>query len=162
MQLRLFTLMMILVTAVLMVTACKKEDDDNGDDDGDASEEKISMHNGKESHNAGKNCMTCHVSGGSGEGWFVAAGTVYDKQQANVYPNATVKLYDAPNGGGNLVATIEVDAYGNFYTTKDINYGSGLYPAVQGGSTTQYMGSMITKGACNSCHGVTTSKIWTE
>jgi len=30
------------------------------------------------------------------------------------------------------------------------------------GGTVKYMGSKITSGQCNSCHGVSTDKIWAE
>ena len=34
--------------------------------------------------------MSCHKSGGAGEGWFTIAGTVYDGTKNATYPNATV------------------------------------------------------------------------
>ena len=143
-----------LFGAVLMFS-CEKEDEYEN-------ESKISYYNGTESHNMGQNCMNCHKQGGQGEGWFTAAGTVYDSALANVYPNATVKLYTGPNGSGQLKYTLEVDALGNFYTTNAIEFTGGLYPAVSGATSTRFMSAAITSGPCNSCHGNSTNKIWTK
>ena len=107
--------------------------------------------------------MSCHVSGGGGEGWFTVAGTLYDNTQANPYPNGIVKLTTEPNGNGSIVKTIEVDSKGNFYTTEPIDFGSSLYVGVFGTNGEQkFMVSKITTGSCNSCHGNTTDKIWIE
>ena len=126
-------------------------------------ETKISQAGGH-SHNAGRNCMNCHVSGGEGSGWFTAAGTVYTADSSNTYTNPVVKLYTAPDSLGNqtLVATINGDASGNIYTTASIDYGAGLYPVVVGAHSTHYMAATITQGACNSCHGVSTAKLFTN
>jgi len=128
----------------------------------DNNKKNISKYLSERSHNMGMNCMNCHKEGGEGEGWFVAAGTVYDEQLVNTYPGATVKLYSGPNGTGTLVHTIEVDTKGNFHTTEDIDFGAGLYPVVVGNLETKYMSSAISAGQCNSCHGVTTNRIWTR
>lgn len=122
----------------------------------------ISKNFENESHNMGQNCMNCHKSGGQGEGWFNVAGTVYDSAKNNTNPNGRVKLFTGPNGTGSEVATVEVDALGNFYTTQSVSFDGGLYPAVQGKNTTQYMGSAAPSGQCNSCHGVSTDKLWTK
>ncbi len=131
--------------------SCNKNDETN-----------ISSYNGNESHNMGKNCMECHKKGGKGEGRFNAAGTAYDSLGVNTYPNTTVKLYTEPNGGGILKHTIQVDALGNFYTTETIEFGSGLYPSITSKNSVKYMSSKITNGQCNSCHGVSTSRIWVK
>ena len=110
----------------------------------------------------GQNCMNCHKSGGEGKGWFNVAGTVYTAGLSNTYPNTTVKLYTGPNGTGTLKYTINGDAKGNFFTTETIDFGSGLYPVVQGTSTAKYMSTTTTTGQCNSCHGVSTDKLWTN
>ena len=152
---QLILIFLMFITPFLF--SCQENDDEN---DGNNSEEMASSYNETESHNAGNNCMNCHKSGGSGEGIFMAAGTVYNANGTAVYPNATVKLYTGPNGTGTLVKTIEVDGKGNFYTTGSINFGNGLYPTVTGTSgNISKMPESITTGACNSCHGVTTGKI---
>jgi len=132
-------------------------------DDDDENETNISAYNDTESHYMGDNCMTCHKSGGEGEGWFTVAGTSYIQSLKAEYPNATVKLYSGANGSGNLIATIEVDGYGNFFTTKTINLSKGVYPSITGTTgNTQYMPISTTLGACNSCHGSSTGKIWVD
>jgi cytochrome c553 len=137
----------VLMFSVLV--SCENEDDENGEN-----EDMSSSFNENESHNAGQNCMSCHKSGGHGEGWFTAAGTVYNATGATVSPNASVKLYTGPNGTGSLVKTIEVDGKGNFYTTSSIDFGTGLYVSVTGKSgSVSTMSSSITTGQCNSCHG---------
>jgi len=128
----------------------------------EGNETKISKYNSDASHNTGQNCMNCHKSGGEGDGVFEVAGTVYESTRTTTYPNATVKFYTGPNGTGNLKYTIQVDALGNFYTTEGISFGSGLYVSVEGDQQTNYMQSSLTTGACNSCHGGQTGKIWTE
>jgi len=149
---------MILVLGILMLSvfvSCEKEDNENGEND-----DMSSRYNENESHNAGQNCMACHKSGGNGEGWFTVAGTVYNASASAVYPKATVKFYTGSNGTGTLVKTIEVDGKGNFYTTADVNFGSGLYVTVTGTTgNVSKMGASVGTGACNSCHGSSTGKI---
>lgn len=122
----------------------------------------ISSYNETESHNMGQNCMNCHRSGGDGEGIFQAAGTVYDSTLTVTLPNTTVYLYTEQGGNGTLKHTVQVDGLGNFYTTESIDYSSGLYPTIKGTTTSKHMSSPITSGQCNSCHGVSTSKLWTK
>ena len=141
----------IILLMIIFLVSCRKKN-----------EFKVSKHNSSESHNMGENCMNCHKQGGHGEGWFNIAATVYDKSLQNTYPNTTVRLYTGPNGTGTLRYTVEVDGKGNFYSTENINFDTGLYPAVQGKSITKYMSTPITIGSCASCHVSTTSRIWTE
>lgn len=152
MKLNGLLLLIIIVGFIIIAQSCEKE---NGN------ETKISSYEGDDSHKAGQNCMNCHKNGGSGEGWFKQAGTIYDELKTTTYPNATVRLYTGPNGTGTLIQTIEVDANGNFYTTEGIDFGTGLYTSVQGNTTTKNMVSLITNGQCNSCHGVD-NRIWTK
>jgi len=121
-----------------------------------------SSYNGSsKSHNMGINCMNCHKPGGGEAPAWQVAGTVYDQSLITPYPNATVNLYTGPNGTGTLKYTIKVDARGNFYTSGNIDFTGGLYPAVTGSTTTNFMSSSITTGACNSCHNtVTMDRIW--
>jgi cytochrome c553 len=115
------------------------------------------------SHNAGRNCMDCHKPGGGEAPQWKVAGTVYNDALTATNSNATVKLYTGPDGTGTLIATLQVDAKGNFYTSSTIDFTGGLYPSVTGATTTNSMSSSITTGACNSCHdGVSRSRIWTN
>jgi hypothetical protein len=126
----------------------------------DAFESKVSTHNSQGSHNVGLNCMECHSKDGSGEYQFNLAGTVYQQDTLLIFANTTIELYTGLHGSGKLKYTLEGDAYGNFYTTKNIRYGDGLFPAIKGINGTKYMTDRITTGACNSCHGVTTDHLW--
>lgn len=144
------SLLMLLGTAIIQ--SCSKNED----------ERNISSNGDDKSHNTGQNCMNCHKSGGPGEGIFKVAGTLYDSLKTSTYPNAIIKLFTGPNGTGTLKYTIQVDAKGNFFTTDAIDFGSGLYPAAMGSLTTKYMGSSISMGQCNSCHGISTEKMWTR
>lgn len=145
----IFSLLFLLVLA----QSCEKE--------GKCGETNISQAGSRESHNMGLNCMNCHKSGGEGEGCFKAAGTVYDSLLTTPKSSGTIRLYSGPNGTGSVVATIAVDAKGNFHTTDEINFGSGVYPSVTNASgQTNYMSSSITQGACNSCHGISNDRIW--
>ena len=144
---------LVAASVAMLGQSCESEGGD---------EVNISQYDGDKSHNKGQNCMNCHKSGGEGEGWFSAAGTVYNAALTASNPNTTVKLYTGPNGTGNLVKIIEGDGLGNFFTTEDIDFGVGLYPAIEGATTTRYMSTTAASGQCNSCHGVSTTKIWTE
>jgi len=76
--------------------------------------------------------------------------------------NGKIELYSGPNGTGDLKYTIQVDGKGNFYTTETIDFGTGLYVTASGSLGSNSMGSVITSGQCNACHGVNTDKIWTK
>lgn len=127
---------------------------------GEGNSTQVSKNDGTRSHNNGRNCMDCHVKGGGGAGWFTAAGSTYKTDAQTSNKNGIIKIYDKPNGGGNMVASIEVDGLGNFYTTKGIDFGSGLYPSFESASgNTMYMAQTTITGACNSCHGISTPHI---
>jgi hypothetical protein len=99
--------------------------------------------------------MSCHK--------FTTAGSVYNKTLTAAFPGAIVKLTSQPNGGGTVLGTFTVNKSGSFYTSSSINFGSAIYVNVTGSSgTVKYMATPITSGACNSCHGSSSSKIWTE
>ena len=142
----------LLLSGIILFQSCEKEEN----------ETKISSYNEDESHRAGENCVSCHTSGGSGEGWFTIAGTVYDSLKTSTFPNSTVRLFTGPNGSGSLISTIEVDALGNFYTTENIDFGNGLYTSVEGNLYVTHMNSIITSGQCNGCHGENTDRIWAQ
>jgi len=142
----------LLIGTFLLTQSCQKNNETN-----------ISSYNSTESHNMGQNCMNCHWTDGKGQGAFMAAGTVYDSLFTTRRSNGTVKLYTGINATGTLKATIEVDGNGNFYTTENIDFASGVYPTITGSSgDIHYMTSSIQMGQCNSCHGVTTNKIWVQ
>ena len=133
---------MAVITVSMFAVSCKNETA--------CGETNVSSAGGDDSHNMGRNCMSCHTDGGDGEGCFNAAGTAYHSA-GSTHSSAIVKLFTQPDGQGELRATI---------TTDDINFSGGLYPAIFGSSgEVEYMSSSITQGACNSCHGVSEDKI---
>jgi hypothetical protein len=116
-----------------------------------------------ESHNMGRDCMSCHKPGGGEAPIWKVAGTVYNEAGTTTYPAAMVKLYTGPDRTGTLKYTLQVDAKGNFYTGGNIDFSGGLYPSVIGKTSTNSMSSPITTGSCNSCHnGTSRSRIWTN
>lgn len=144
----------IIVSIIFILSGCKKEDESGNTT-------MTSQHNETESHNNGKACQSCHASGGSGEGWFGIAGSAYTRDFASANANGTIFLYSGPNGTGNLIATIEVDGKGNFYTTGYAIPAAGVYAQIKGTSgNIQNMSTLVTSGNCNACHGVGTDKIW--
>lgn len=142
----------VLMTIVMATPSCKKN--------GKCDEDNISEAGGDDSHNFGNNCMQCHTSGGEGEGCFSVAGSVSNSNLTAPLTAGTVKLYTGPNGTGTLKHSIQIDSKGNFHTTEAIDY-TGLYAAITGpNGTTNYMGSSLSNGACNSCHGSATAKLY--
>jgi hypothetical protein len=98
------------------------------------------------SHNAGRDCLTCHRD-------FGAAGTVY-RADGSAYAGATVRLTTAASGGGTVVLSLTSDGAGNFYASRSIAFDAGLYTDVAGTTgATRAMAAAVTSGACNSCHG---------
>lgn len=149
-------LSIVMITAATLAVLQSCDDSKQGE-----CTNKISQSGDDESHRNGENCMSCHVAGGSGEGCFIVAGSVYDNTQTNPVNSGTVNLHTGPNGTGSLIATIQVDSKGNFYTTDQVNFGAGVYPSYTNTSgQTNYMGSSIATGQCGSCHNVITGKIF--
>lgn len=100
--------------------------------------------------------MNCHTDGNNPY-VFTIAGTVYQiSNPAAVYPNATINFYSQPAGAGDLLGTVEVDGYGNFYTTRAIDFSAGVYPSIVGavGEGPIDMGISTIRGDCNGCHGI--------
>lgn len=119
----------------------------------------VSKDGGNESHNNGRNCMDCHHDGGGGYGCFNIAGSAFTAAGDGV-SGGTVRLYSEPNGQGTLLATLSIDKLGNFYTTNAFSVGNGFYPMIENSIGHKvYMPSPATSGSCNSCHGVSTSRI---
>ncbi|WP_455219670.1 hypothetical protein [Kaarinaea lacus] len=152
-------MLLIVLLQLFLIIGCDSSEDD--DDDGDS---RISLHNTSISHRAGQACLNCHSVGSSNEYQFRTAGTVYNLTETAVYPNTTIYLYTSANAAGNLVATIEVDALGNFYTTQNIDWGNnGLYPVVESSQGMRFMLSPTSDGNCNGCHtGNSLSRIYVD
>lgn len=147
----------IFVFALLLVLyACQHEDEDLPQ-----KHEIYSRNYSITSHKPGENCNSCHSVEGTNNYVFRISGTVYDSTKNSTYPNTFIKLYSAPNGVGNILDTIEVDAIGNFYSSSSIDYSKPVYPVVVDKNGIEYrMSSKISHGACNACHGVLTNRIF--
>ena len=148
------SLAFIFIFLIITIQSCEKDSNEK--------ESKISHFNEVKSHNESRNCMECHIEGGSGEGWFSVAGTVYNRQLTIPLKNVIVILSSGPEGTGEVIERIEGDGKGNFFTTETVLFGEGLYVSVEGSAAIKYMQSPIMNGECNACHSNTTSKIWTE
>lgn len=150
----IFTLLTIAGIATVLLQSCENE--------GGCGETNISQVGANKSHNNGANCMSCHKDGGEGEGCFNLAGSVYQQQSTTPLQNVTLNLYTQAMGGGELRFTLRGDAIGNFFTTDDVAY-SGLYASLTGPSgTPHYMSTSLGSGSCNSCHGVSTDRLWAD
>jgi hypothetical protein len=149
------SLTIVFLATILIFTfpSCKKNK---------CGDTNVSFSGGSKSHNFGQNCLNCHKSGGEGEGCFNVAGSASNSALTSNLTGGTIKLYTGAGGTGTLKYTIQIDSKGNFYTTESIDY-SGLYPAISGPSgATSYMSSSLNTGACNSCHGVSTGKLFSN
>jgi hypothetical protein len=66
-----------------------------------------------------------------------------------------VELRSAPNGQGNLVMAVDIDNYGNFFTTAELPFpDTSLFPYLKGpdGMMSAFMPFPTISGACNVCH----------
>lgn len=134
---RLVATLSFLSIMTLWMFSCEKMENDKN----------ISSHSEDESHNAGQNCMNCHYQVGPGEGWFSLAGSVYGN-----YQDHSVRVYDALNQ--DLLAIVEVDQLGNFYTTESIDFSNGTTIDIidEQGQVIAAMGTVVKTGQCNLCH----------
>lgn len=116
---------------------------------------------------AGENCSetACHSLEDTANGAFTISGTVFDYNNPNLDQPLTVfgnsiHFYSQPNGEGELVKNLAIDAYGNFYTTEEMDWRSaqgGLYPMLQDGDRRTFMPRPLTPisaGQCNVCHSL--------
>ena len=112
------------------------------------------------SHNVGENCQSCHLPDGEGEVCWSVAGTLYDAGGSHPVTHAHALLFGSPLGQGGLQLKLDNDDLGNIYTSEDVTFGSGLFPAViSAAGDTSFMMEPIRNGACNSCHGQSTAGI---
>lgn len=113
-----------------------------------------------ESHNAGADCMSCHHPDGEGEGCWTIGGTVYDSAGSEPSAAARFQLFTKPLGQGSMVLQLHSDALGNIYSSDEVLFGNGLFPAViNANGDTAFMTGAIHDGACNRCHGQSTEVI---
>ena len=144
-------LFLLVSSGILFMLSCGKKD------------HKTSRHGENKSHFESSMCISCHIPGGSGKDLFTVSGSVYDEARLNVQPGAVVKLYTQPKGQGKLVATLQTDDKGNFFTTENIDLSKGLYATLVGTpgvkDDIKHMPDRILKGDCNTCHGVFTETL---
>ncbi|MEI7661811.1 MAG: hypothetical protein WCK34_06430 [Bacteroidota bacterium] len=147
----IFTLFIAFV--IMAVAGCKKNDGGN--------KTASSSHNSTASKKMGGVCQNCHVSGGSGPGWWTVAGTVYTEDLKAFAPNGTIQFFSANLTDTIPVATLEIDQNGNFYSSSLVLPVSGVYPQITGTSgNIVMMPQLCTSGNCNYCHGISCAKIW--
>jgi hypothetical protein len=145
MQIKKLLLLLILVFFPVIFNSCKKDKAGSGS--------KSSAYNDTSSHNVGSACMSCHNPGGENEYWWMVAGTVFKPDSVSLGSNSTIYFFSGPNGTGNLILALPVDAKGNFYTSSAVSFGSGIFPEVKSPSgEVRYMQSSTTNGNCNACH----------
>ena len=150
MRTKLFFIITLVVSGMVSITACQKEGEKKSSNDGES-----------RSHNSGRNCLGCHRKGGSGSGIFNVGGTVYDSLRTAVNGGCAVKICTEANGGGTELLSLNTDEKGNFYTTAAVDFSVPRHVYIIGKTgKKKYMGSTITTGACNSCHGSTVMKAW--
>jgi len=122
----------------------------------------VSTHGSRAGSSMQGNCIDCHKTGAT-EGGFIIGGSVFTTDGSTRNPNGTVYLHTlAPGAAGvdSIVATVEIDGVGNFYTTHSYDLSKGVYPSVTSSSGNKvFMTQSTTSGACNSCHGVSTAVI---
>lgn len=134
-----------LIIILFIITSCKKDNAGGGS--------KSSAYGGTESHNVGKACLGCHNTGGGNDFWWTVAGTVYKTGETDLNPNSAVYLFSGRQPDGKLLLTLQVDSKGNFYTTQNIDFSKGLFPAVKSISgDVRYMPDSAVSGNCNDCH----------
>jgi len=113
-----------------------------------------------ESHNPGADCFSCHHPDGEGEKCWTIGGTVYDSTGTQPSMAAQFRLFTKPLGQGSVVLQLPSDALGNIYTSEEVLFGNGLFPAViNANGDTAFMTGAIRDGACNRCHGQSTAVI---
>ncbi len=113
---------------------------------------------GGRSHNEGRDCMSCHHDGtssasNSGTWWYIA-GTAYNSN-GSVASSGKVEFWSSIDSAASLIYSLPVDKNGNFYTSKIINFKTGLYPKVisSNGDTSMTQAVVFNNASCNSCHG---------
>lgn len=152
------------IATLLLLTACGGGGGGDSDNGGTLGVVGLSQHGSSNSHNdsrRGQNCFNCHTNppgNGTGTGTFITAGTTTSTIGGYIE-------YFSDSGRNNLVARLEIDAYGNFYTVTPITeltpdpmsgFSLGTYVSVvTAGGSRRNMGVAVshTTAGCNECHG---------
>jgi len=104
---------------------------------------------GRNSHNAGKDCMSCHKSGGGEAPRFALGGTLYDGMGKAV-GGAEVRLVDATG----KASSVYTGTNGTFYL-NGAGFAGPAFVGVRNATSTQDMFTALQSsngGACSSCH----------
>ncbi|MGV9012991.1 MAG: hypothetical protein ACOH13_10400 [Flavobacteriales bacterium] len=97
---------------------------------------------------------------GDGQGCWTVAGSFYNANGTNTVTQARVLLFGGPLVQGGEKLSWDDDDLGNVYTSQDVNFGSGLFPAVVSAAGDKaFMLEPIQDGACNRCLGYSTDRI---
>ncbi len=143
-------IIVIAAMGTLYVAACKHGKCEDGGSSGA----------GRVSHNAGQNCFSCHHPDGPGEVCWNVSGTIYNSAGTLPVAGAQVRLFTAAHGGGNVALELSSDGSGNVYTSQEVRFGNGLFPAViNSAGDTSFMVEAVHDGACGRCHGSSTEHI---
>ena len=146
--------LLTIVITVLLWTGCSRKEP------APPPSALYSVNGGTTSHKNGQICLTCHVTGGSAVN-FVIAGSVFKADSVTPSSNGILYFWTQQGGTGLLVATLEVDANGNFFTNSSILPALGAFPQMRGISgAVKNMPILALTGNCNSCHGVNEAPIW--
>jgi hypothetical protein len=111
------------------------------------------------SHNAGRNCLSCHSLNGNANPIFTLAGTLY-KADGSPQTNGKINFY--PHTSNMLTGCIVTNNLGNFYTSQSLGNLTNTSTDVGTESAAgglSFMNSALTSGSCNACHGVTTLRL---
>ena len=152
------------IATLLLLTAC------GGGGGSGSGVVGLSQHGSTNSHTdsrRGDNCLKsgCHATGGTGTGVFITAGTATSAIGGYVEYYSSDTLRDSST----LVAKLQVDAYGNFYTVTGFGAltpnGAGFSPGayvtvVTSSGTRRNMSPGVishyqTSAGCNNCHNNT-------
>lgn len=116
---------------------------------------------GEKSHNAGKDCMSCHhdnsSSASSSGTWWYFAGTAYNAD-GSIATSGRVELWSDSLAQKTLIYSVPIDRGGNFYTSKIFNFGNSVYPKlvsdINAAFDTIMKPQLVTfsSSSCNSCH----------
>ncbi len=154
------TIRRIAILTLALLAGCDDPDDSPAPGDPEfvrepaLDRELVSAHGGETSHNGGQNCMECHQRFGPGPGRFSVAGSVV-AADGSPGADATVELWTAPGGQGELVIRVEADALGNFFTTEALELADApAFPFIRdaAGAGVNLMPFPTSSGACNVCH----------
>lgn len=141
---------LIIVGVLVALDACKHGKCEDGG----------SSSAGRHSHNAGRDCMGCHLPDGEGEGCWTVAGSLYSPGGQHAPAGTRTLLFTRPLGQGDVAIELGSDQSGTIYTSNSLDFGLGLFPAVIGAAgDTVFMDESIRDGACNRCHGSSTDRV---